>query len=140
MKEKTFGPRGDYQLKVVYKDKEPVYALFIGDDYSNHQNEFCTAEELRECYERQTRELKRCGIWIDEESCFAQMEEIIENFNETFMQGEFVPSLDKSKAKKEDKSVTELAEELSELTDKEIQAKQLLEQYEHQLPNKDKEI
>ena len=68
------------------------------------------------------------------------MEEIIENFNETFMQGEFVPSLDKSKAKKEDKSVTELAEELSELTDKEIQAKQLLEQYEHQLPNKDKEI
>lgn len=140
LKEKTFGPRGDYQLKVVYKDKEPVYALFIGDDYSNHQNEFCTAEELRECYERQTRELKRCGIWIDEESCFAQMEEIIENFNETFMQGEFVPSLDKSKAKKEDKSVTELAEELSELTDKEIQAKQLLEQYEHQLPNKDKEI
>ncbi len=140
LKEKTFGPRGDYQLKVVYKDKEPVYAIFIGDEYSNHPNEFCTAQELRECYERQTRELKRCGIWIDEESCFAQMEEVIENFNETFMQGEFVPSLNKSKAKKEDKSVTELAEELSELTDKEKQAKQLLEQYEHQLPNKDKEI
>lgn len=140
LKEKTFGPRGDYQLKVVYKDKEPVYALFMGDEYSRHQREFCTAEELRECYERETRELKRCGIWIDEESCFAQMEEVIENFNETFMQGEFVPSLDKSKAKKEDKSVAELAEELSELTDKERQAKQLLEQYEHQLPNKDKEI
>ena len=29
---------------------------------------------------------------------------------------------------------------INELTDKEIQAKQLLEQYEHQLPNKDKEI
>lgn len=140
LKEKTFGSRGDYQLKVVYKDKEPVYAIFIGDEYSNHQKEFCTAEELRECYERQTRELKRCGIWIDEESCFAQMEDVIENFNETFMQGEFVPSLGKSKAKKEDKSVTELSEELSELTDKERQAKQLLEQYEHQLPNKDKEI
>lgn len=140
LKEKTFGPRGDYQLKVVYKDKEPVYALFIGDEYSNHLNEFCTAEELRECYERQTRELKRCGIWIDEESCFAQMQEVIENFNETFMQGEFVPSQNKSKAKTEDKSVTELAEELSKLTDKERQVKQLLEQYEHQLPNKDKEI
>lgn len=140
LKEKTFGPRGDYQLKVVYKDKEPVYALFIVDEYSRHQREFCTAEELRECYERQTKELKRCGIWIDEESCFAQMEEVIENFNETFMKGEFVPSLNKSKAQKEDKSVTELAEELSELTDKERQAKQLLEQYEHQLPNKDKEI
>lgn len=140
LKEKTFGSRGDYQLKVVYKDKEPVYALFIGDEHSNHSNEFCTAEELRECYERQTRELKRCGIWIDEESCFAQMEEVIENFNETFMKGEFVPSLNKSKTKKEDKSVIELAEELSELTDKEEQAKQLLEQYEQQLPNKDKEI
>lgn len=139
LKEKTFGPRGDYQLKVVYKDKEPVYALFMGDYHSNHQNEFCTAEELRECYERQTRELKRHGIWIDEESCFTQMEEVIENFNETFMQGNFVPSLDKSKAKKEDKSVTELAEELAELTDKEKQAKQLLEQYEHKLPN-NKEI
>ena len=140
LREKTFGPRGDYQLKVVYKDKEPVYALFMGDDYSNHQKEFCTAQELRECYERQTRELKRCGIWIDEESCFAQMEDVIENFNETFMQGDFVPSLNKSKAKKEDKSVTELAEELSELTDKEKKAKQLLEQYEYQLHNKDKEI
>ena len=140
LKEKTFGPRGDYQLKVVYKDKEPVYALFMGDNYSNHQIEFCKAEELREYYERQTRELKRCGIWIDEESCFAQMEEIIENFNETFMQGEFVPSLNKSKEKKEDKTVTELAGELSELTNKEIQAKQLLEYYEHQLLDKDKEI
>lgn len=140
LREKTFGPRGDYQLKVVYKDKEPVYALFIGDEHSNHSNEFCTAEELRKCYERQTRELKRYGIWIDEESCFAQMEEVIENFNETFMQGEFVPSLNKPKSEKEDKSITELAEELSELTDKERQAKQLLEQYENQLPNKDKEI
>ena len=68
------------------------------------------------------------------------MEEIIENFNETFMQGDFVPALDKTKTKKEDKSVTELAEELSELTDTEQKAKQLLEQYEHQLPNNDKEI
>ena len=140
LREKTFGPRGDYQLKVVYKDKEPVYALFMGDNYSNHQKEFCTAQELRECCERQTRELKRCGIWIDEESCFAQMEEVIENFNETFMKGNFVPSLNKSKSQKEDKSVTELAEELSELTDKERQAKQLLEQYEHKLTNKDNEI
>lgn len=136
LKEKTFGPRGDYQLKVVYKDKEPVYALFMSDE----DKEFCTAEELREFYESKTRELKRYGIRINQESCFAQMEEVIENFNETFMQGEFVPSLNKSKSKKEDKSITELAKELSELTDKERQAKQLLEQYENQLHNKDKEI
>lgn len=140
LKEKTFGPRGDYQLKVVYKDKEPVYALFMGDDYSNNQKEFCTAEELRECFERQKREFQRYGMYMDEDSCFAHMEEIIENFNETFMQGDFVPALDKTKTKKEDKSVTELAEELSELTDTEQKAKQLLEQYEHQLPNNDKEI
>ena len=137
LKEKTFGPKGDYQLKVVYKDKEPVYALFMGDDYSGHQKEFCTAEELRECYERQKREFQRYGMYMNEDSCFAQMEEVIENFNETFMQGEFVPSIDKTKAKKEEKSVTELAEELFALTEKEKQAKQLLEQYEHQLPNKD---
>ena len=140
LKEKTFGPRGDYQLKVVYKDKEPVYALFMGTIYSDEQNEFCTAEELKECYERHTSELKRYGICIDEESCFAQMEEVIKNFNETFMQGNFVPSLNKSKTKKDTKSVIELVEELSKLTDKEKQAKKLLEQYEHQLPNNDKEI
>lgn len=140
LKEKTFGPRGDYQLKVVYKDKEPVYALFMGDDYSNHQKEFCTAEELRECFERQKREFQRYGIHMDEDSCFAHMEEIIENFNETFMQGKFVPALDKDKTQKDEKSVTELAEELAELTEKEQGAKQLLEQYEHQLPNNDKEI
>lgn len=140
LKEKTFGPRGDYQLKVVYKDKEPVYALFMGDDYSNHQKEFCIAEELRECYEREKREFQRYGMYMDEDSCFAKMEEVIENFNETFMQGEFVPSLNKTEVKKEEKSVTELAEELSELTEKEKQAKQLLEQYESQLPKKDKEI
>lgn len=140
LKEKTFGPRGDYQLKVVYKDKEPVYALFMGDSYSNHQKEFCTADELRECFEREKREFQRYGIDMDEVSCFAHMEEIIENFNETFMQGDFVPVLDKTKTKKEDKSVTELAEELSELTETEQKAKQLLEKYEHQLPNNDKEI
>ncbi len=140
LKEKTFGPRGDYQLKVVYKDKEPVYALFMGDDYSNHQNEFCTAEELRECFERQKREFQRYGMYMDEDSCFAHMDEIIENFNETFMQGDFVPTLDKTKSQKEDKSVTELAEELSQLDETEKRAKQLLEQYEHQLPNNDREI
>ena len=56
---------------------------------------------------------------MDEDSCFSQMEEVIENFNETFMQGEFVSSIDKIKVKEEEKSVTELAEELSELTEKE---------------------
>ena len=66
------------------------------------------------------------------------MDEIIENFNETFMQGNFVPKLDKTKAKQEDKSVTELAEELSQLDETEKRAKQLLEQYEHQLPNNGK--
>ena len=95
----------------------------MGNDYNE---EFCTVKELRE--------FQQYGMYIDEDSC---LEEIIQNFNETFMQGEFVPSLDKTKAKKEEKSVTELAEELFTLTEKEKQAKQLLEQYEHQLPNKD---
>lgn len=117
-----------------------MYALFMGDDYSNHQNEFCTAEELRECFERQKREFQRYGMYMDEDSCFAHMDEIIENFNETFMQGDFVPTLDKTKSQKEDKSVTELAEELSQLDETEKRAKQLLEQYEHQLPNNDREI
>lgn len=139
LKEKTFGPRGDYQLKVVYKDKEPVYALFIDDD-DNYPNEFCTAEELKECYERLIMESERYGIWHGPESCLNQMEEVIENFNETFMQGEFVPSLNKAKVKKEEKSVTELVQELSDLTNKEEQAKQLLEQYEQQLPDQDIEI
>lgn len=140
LKEKTYGPRGDYQLKVVYKDKEPVYALFMGNNYGNHQNEFCTAEELREFFERKKRDFQRGGIYINEDSCFAYMEEIIENFNETFMQGNFIPVLDKTKTQKEEKSVTELAEELSELTETENTAKQLLEQYEQQLSSNNKEI
>lgn len=139
LKEKTFGARGDYQLKVVYKDKEPVYAIFMGD-YGDEQNEFCTAEELRQCYERQTMSLRRYGIYIDDDSCFSHIEEVIENFNETFMQGNFVPSIDKNKTKKEEKSVSELAVELSTLTKQEQQAKELLEQYKHQLPNNDKEL
>ena len=140
LKEKTFGPRGDYQLKVVYKDNEPVYALFMGDDYSNHQKEFCTAEELQECFDRQEKEFQRYGMYMDEDSCFAHIDEIIENFNDTFMQGDFVPSLDKSKVQKDDKSVTQLAEELLQLDETEQKAKQLLEQYKNQLPNKDREI
>lgn len=140
LKEKTFGNRGDYQLKVVYKEKEPVYALFIGDNYSDSQKEFCTAEELRESYKEKKREMKRYGMEIPEDSYLAQMEEVIENFNETFMKGEFIPSLDKSKTKKEEKSIAELAEELSELTNKEKQTKQLLEQYEQQMSSKNREI
>lgn len=140
LKEKTFGPRGDYQLKVVYKDKEPVYAIFMGSYSYKQQCEFCTAKELKELFERQKREFQRYGMYMDEDSCFAHMEEIIENFNDTFMQGNFVPALDKAKNKKEEKTVTELAQELSELTETEQKAKKLLEQYEHQLPNNDKQI
>lgn len=137
LKEKTFGSRGDCQLKVVYKDKEPVYALFMGNkDINNH--EFCTAEELRNFFERQKQNFKRFGWSMDENSCFNQMEEVIESFNETFMQGEFVPSTDEIKTKTEDKSLTELFEELSELTKTEEQAKKLLKQYEEQLPDKSK--
>lgn len=77
---------------------------------------------------------------MDEDSCFANMEEIIETFNDTFMQGKFVPALDKTKTQKEEKSVTELAEELSGLTKTEQEAKQLLSQYEQQLPDNNKQV
>ena len=140
LKEKTFGPRGDYQLKVVYKDKEPVYAIFMGSYSDIQQYEFCTAEELKELFERQKREFQRYGMRMDEDSCFANMEEIIETFNDTFMQGNFVPALDKTKTQKEEKSVTELAEELSGLTKTEQEAKQLLSQYEQQLPDNNKQV
>ena len=140
LKEKTFGPRGDYQLKVVYKDKEPVYAIFMGSYSDMQQYEFCTAEELKELFERQKREFQRYGMRMDEDSCFAHMEEIIETFNDTFMQGKFVPALDKTKTQKEEKSVTELAEELSGLTKTEQEAKQLLSQYEQQLPDNNKQV
>lgn len=134
LKEKTFGPRGDCQLKVVYKDREPVYALFIGNNNINN-HEFCTAEELRGFFERQKQNFKRFGWSMDEDSCFNQMEEVIENFNKTFMKGDFVPSIEKITTQKEEKSLTELSEELSKLTKTEEQAKQLLKQYEKQLPD-----
>lgn len=134
LKEKTFGHRGDCQLKVVYKDKEPVYALFIGNKNIN-SHEFCTAEELRDFFERQKQNFKRFGWSMDEDSCFYQMEAVIETFNETFMKGNFVPSTQEITTKKEEKSLTELSEELSKLTKTEEQAKQLLKQYEEQLPD-----
>lgn len=135
LKEKTFGARGDCQLKVVYKNKEPVYALFIGNEEIENQ-EFCTAEELRNFFEKQKQNFKRFGWRMSGDSCFNQMEEVIENFNETFMQGNFIPLIDGVKIETEEKTLTELSEELSRLTKMEEQAKSLLEQYEGQIPDK----
>ncbi len=138
LKERTFGNRGDYQLKVVYKNKEPVYALFIGGKEINNQ-EFCTAEELRNFFERQKRNSKRFGWRMDEYSYFTQIEDVIEHFNETFMQGDFIPSTDEIKTKKEEKSLVELSKELSKLTETEEAAKRLLKQYEGKLLDNTKE-
>lgn len=132
LKEKTFGSRGDCQLKVVYKDKEPVYAFFLGNVNIN-SHEFCTKEELNKFFEIQTQNFKRFGWSMAENSCFNQMKDVIDSFNETFMQGSFVPSTDEVKAKAEDKSLTDLSTELSELTITEEKAKQLLQQYENTL-------
>lgn len=140
LKEKTFGPRGDYQLKVVYKDNEPVYALFMGS-YGDEPNEFCTAEELRQCYERETGSLRGYGIsYGDDEDCFSHMEEVIENFNESFMKGNFVPLLDKTKKTKQDKTVTELAADLKTLEQQEEKAKQLLSEYQQMPKANDREF
>lgn len=140
LKEKTFGPRGDYQLKVVYKDNEPVYALFMGG-YGDEPCEFCTAEELKQCYERETGSLAGYGISYGyDDDCFSHMEDIIEHFNETFMQGNFVPQIDKTKGKKQAKTVTELAEELKTLEQQEQKAKELLTQYQQVPQQEEKEV
>ena len=117
---------------MVYKDKEPVYAFFLGNVNIN-SHEFCTKEELNKFFEIQTQNFKRFGWSMAENSCFNQMKDVIDSFNETFMQGSFVPSTDEVKAKAEDKSLTDLSTELSELTITEEKAKQLLQQYENTL-------
>lgn len=139
LKEKTFGPRGDYQLKVVYKDNEPVYALFMGG-YGEEPREFCTAEELRQCYERKTGLLAGYGISYGDDDCFSHMGDVIENFNETFMQGNFVPQKNKTKGQQQDKTVTELADELKALEQQEQKAKKLLSQYQQIPQQKDIEV
>lgn len=141
LKEKTFGPKSkkECQLKVIYKDDEPIYALFIGnDDIDNY--EFCTAKELREFYERQKRNFKRRGWYMEEDSCFAQMEEIIGRFNHTFMQGNFVPSTDEIKKQESKKPLKELSEELADLTSTEEQFKQELGRCEQQLHQKNERV
>lgn len=139
LKEKTYGDEDDYQLKVVYKENEPVYAVFFGE--YDAPRDFCTAEELRRFYDDKVNDLSIYGISIDEDdACFGPMAKVIENFNETFMRGDFAPSPKRMKVKQEDKSLAELAEELAILTDIEKESKQLLAQYEQLLPNQDQEI
>ena len=145
LREKTYGPRGDYQLKVVYKDKEPVYALFMGSYLEETKTEFCTADELKELYEKMMSMQNREG------NCFAVMPEIIENFNDSFMKGKFEPRIQKTKKSTsqskstqskindtvgvpiQEKTVTELALELNRLEEQELKSKELYEQYNKQL-------
>lgn len=134
LKEKTIGSRDEDQIKVIYKDKEPVYVIYM--PLHGEFTDFCVAEELRQFFGIENDD----SIVYDENSMDAYIKEIIEKFNETFMQGEFVPSLNKAKAKKEEKSVAELAEELSVLTRQEQETKGILQQYEQQLSDQEREI
>lgn len=137
LREKTFGPRGRSQLKVVYKNKEPVYALFYGSEDIPNQ-EFCTAEELRDFFEAQMQNFKRFGWRMEKDSCFMQMKEVIQKFNESFMKGNFVPSISENSDTNEEPSLKNLSEELAGLDSKEQEARALMEKYESMLPSNGK--
>ena len=125
--EKTFGPQNDYQLRVIYKEKEPVYAFVIGDNF-NHID-FCTAQELQAYYQKSITEFQRYGIPVDDKSCFVKMGEVIENFNESFMQGKFIPLTNQKEKQEQEKSLQELAQELKTLEIQEQGLQELEREY-----------